>query len=141
SINRVDDFIPVIGFCPARYSFSESEGELGFEQSMRKTPARDGGRALEYIIFEDRTVGWLRNPEQSLHLLRSSTDLPTRNLVRPLGSHELLDSVAFFKRSRLIVWRKRAEESTRSAGFEDGPSSTVQSSNHETSQCSKIARF
>src|SRR5262245_32787478 len=111
SINRVDDFIPGIGFCPAKYSLSESEGELGFEHSMWKTPARDCGRALEYIIFEHRTVGRLRNPEQSLHLLRSSTDLPTRNLVRPLGSHELLDSITFFQRLRLIVWRQRVEQS------------------------------
>jgi hypothetical protein len=65
SINRVDDFIPGIVFWPATHSFSECERELGFEQSMWKTPARDCGRALEYIIFEHGTVGRSEIPSRA----------------------------------------------------------------------------
>ena len=108
---------------------------------MWKTPARDRGWALEYIIFKHRTVGWLRNPEQSLHLLRSGTDLPTRDLVWPLGSHELLDSIAFFQRSRLIVWRQSVEQGACSACFEDGSRGAIHPSNHETPNVRKSREF
>lgn len=105
---------------------------------MRKTPAVNCGRTLEDIILEYWAEGRLRNPEQSLRLLGSGADLPSRDLVRPLGGHDLLDSITFFQRPQVIVWCQRVEQSARSTRFQYCSSSTAHPSNHETSNRLKV---
>jgi hypothetical protein len=60
--------------------------------------------------------------------------------LRLLGCGGLLDSVALFQRSRLIVWRQRFEQNACSAGFQDRSSGSIHPSDHETCVITHLKR-